>query len=70
MQSSKKLHISLDSIEDNIAYNSNSLLKLTLSKSLYLTNGLLNPINKSLAINNLVKKSTSVNFTKDLVVLN
>ena len=70
IQSSKKLHISLDSIEDNIAYNSNSLLKLTLSKSLYLTNGLLNPINKSLAINNLVKKSTSVNFTKDLVVLN
>jgi len=70
IHSSKKLNISLNSIEDNLAYNSNSLLKLNLSKSLYLTNGLLNPINKSLAISNLVKKSPSVNFAKDLVVLN
>jgi hypothetical protein len=55
-------------LDDNIS-DINSVVKLMLPKSLYLTNGLLNPISSSSELTHLVKKISTYEVNKDLVIL-
>lgn len=56
-------------ISSNDPLNINVILKLMLPKSLYLTNGLFNPLNKQFTIPELLKKNVNTYLSKDVTLI-